>query len=852
MIVTELRTTVPEATSDERRAEPLTAGVPLPAGAITDPAELALFDANGHAVPTQFDVIDRWPADGTARWILVDAQLDVPASYVLQRVSAFSPPHHDTPLLLSGTHSSGYLVATNGMTYVVRIGTDTLLAVTPQQQQPTRHVRLRVIDGQGRDASVRATDAVVETSGELRVTIRLELEIAGADWRLAGSARISFFAGLPTCRVEVTVANRRRAKHKGGYWELGDPGSAFVRDVSVLVDAPDLEKQVLVSVDADERLRAVDAPAVIHQESSGGDSWQSPVHRDRNGTVPLRFRGYALKTRNGDERGDRAVPVFMTPTEQSPCVVAVRHFWQNFPTSLEAAAGQLRCGLFPDESGAPHEIQGGEQKTHTLGVAYGLDGISQRPLDWIVRPALLSATPAWYARASAAPYLSPVADPGSPYERAVAAAIEGDDAFARKRERIDEFGWRHFGDIYADHEAVGASHEGPLVSHYNNQYDAINGFAIQFMRSGDPRWWIAMDELARHVVDIDIYHTSEDKAAFSGGLFWHTFHYRDAGRSTHRSYPASQGISGGGPSNEHNYSTGLLHFYLLTGEPWAKHAAIGLADWVRRMDDGRLTVFRWLSRGDTGLASATASPSYHGPGRGAGNSIVALLNGFRLTGGRQYLAKAEQLIRRCIHPNDDVAARNLLDVEQRWSYTVFLQALGRYLAEKEALGEADRMYGYARESLRRYARWMLEHEYPYLERPEVLEYPTETWAAQDMRKSEVFLHASRYASGTERAQILERAAFFFEASLDWLYRFESRTLARPLVLLLSYGYMYRTVVATAAAPPLHSAAPDVSDWGRPESFVPQKQIAFARAKWIAGLLALLTIVLAVAIFALRS
>ncbi len=60
------------------------------------------------------------------------------------------------------------------------------------------------------------------------------------------------------------------------------------------------------------------------------------------------------------------------------------------------------------------------------------------------------------------------------------------------------------------------------------------------------------------------------------------------------------------------------------------------------------------------------------------------------------------------------------------------------------------MYAYARASLLHYARWMAEHEYPYLEKPEILEYPTETWAAQDMRKSEIFDYAARHTTGAER------------------------------------------------------------------------------------------------------
>ena len=40
--------------------------------------------------------------------------------------------------------------------------------------------------------------------------------------------------------------------------------------------------------------------------------------------------------------------------------------------------------------------------------------------------------------------------------------------------------------IYADHENAYCENAGPIVSHYNNQYDAVAGFAAQFMRRDRP------------------------------------------------------------------------------------------------------------------------------------------------------------------------------------------------------------------------------------------------------------------------------------------------------------------------------------------------------------------------------
>lgn len=843
MTLAQLKAVVARAPDEVRMCEPVTFGLPCPAGAVLDPSTLILHDDHGLALPLQCAALDRWPADGSVRWALIDSQLSAPSEYTVSANGGETTAHPD-PLTVSAAQD-GYSLSTAACQYEVTAGSAALFArVTPDGRR--RAVRLELMSAAKGAGRVRFARATAETLGPLRTTLRVEGTVGlrrSASLRVV--ARLSWFAGLADVRVEITLHNPHRARHAGGYWELGDPGSISFRDASLVVECAGDDDVVTLSESLEQALTDVASPVLLFQESSGGDSWSSRVHVNLRGEVPLRFRGYCIRTPGVERRGSRADPVLARNAGDEYTAIAVREFWQNFPKALEASGARLRIGLFPREAVDLHELQGGEQKTHVVGISWRPATVSTRPLDWIARPTIVSATPRYYAEVSAIPYLSPSTDGDRRYESLLETVLDGPDSFARKREHIDEYGWRHFGEIYADHEAVFARTGADTISHYNNQYDAVNGFAIQFMRSADPRWWTAMDELARHVTDIDIYRTTEDKSAYNGGLFWHTYHYKDAARSTHRSYPRAEGVAGGGPSNEHDYSTGLMHYYFLTGNAWARDSVLTLADWVIGMDDGARTVFRWLSLGETGLASATASETYHGPGRGAGNSITTLLNAFRLTGRHAYLSKAEALLRRCVHPSDDVAGRNLLDAERRWSYTVFLQALGRYLDDKQNLGQLDSMYAYARAALLRYVRWMDGHEYPYLERPEILEYPTETWAAQDMRKCDVFLFAERHAEPADASRFRVRAAYFHDAALEFLLRFDSRTLARPRVLLLSYGFMLSTATSRGLEP---AAVPRIDyQAGPPQSFVPQKQIAFARARRLAIVLAIALIVAVTAV-----
>ena len=68
-----------------------------------------------------------------------------------------------------------------------------------------------------------------------------------------------------------------------------------------------------------------------------------------------------------------------------------------------------------------------------------------------------------------------------------------------------------------------------------------------------------------------------------------------------------------------------------------------------------------------------------------------------------------------MHPDDEVDGLNLLDIENRWSYTVFLQVLGKYLEYRAERGLNDDAFRYARAVLVRYAAWMALHERPYLD-----------------------------------------------------------------------------------------------------------------------------------------
>ncbi len=827
----EVLTTITLDRPDGRRAgEPIRLGVPFARGSLREADELSLQDPQGRPVPLQAEALTRW-SDGSVRWALLDFFLvGDGGDYALTLGGQRPAPERGLELDYDG---EVLRIDTGAMQLTLKDGDPLGLGavdVAGRRMLEPRGTAL-VVDG----STVPIESFEVVRGGSLRVEVVIRgVARAGAPDASVWSVGLHAAAGSSTVRMDVTARNNSADAHPGGRWSVGDPGLIELRDPTLLLHpgASD-HASVRLSREADRALEDVPPSVEIVQDSSGGERWDSPNHIRGDGTIPCSFRGYAVRGEGLDETGTRADPIVQWRAGDAAVAVHVQRFWQNFPKSIEATEAGLAVRLFPEQKGRPQELLGGEQKTHTLHIALGPDAGGDAPLAWAREPSRARLDAAYVAATKAVRYLRPADPEPGAHERIVRSAIEGDDTFFHKREAIDEFGWRHFGDVYGDHEAVFHRGDRPLISHYNNQYDNVAGFVEQWLRTGDERWRDLADDLARHVADVDIYHTDADKSAYNHGMFWHTVHYVDADLSGHRTYPPLPGVAGGGPSGGHIYARGLMLHHLTTGEALSREAVEELAGYVLAADDGRRTIFRFLDRGPTGHMVASAT-GYHGPGRAPANSVRTLLDAWELTGERRYLDKAEELIRRVIHPGDDPDAMGLDDPETRWFYTMFLQVLGRYLDVKIERDELDETYAYAQASLLRYADWMAERERPWLDRPEKLEYPTETWAAQDIRKADCFAFAAMHADDdARRERFLERCEFFLRYSGETLETMPTRTLARPVAVVMTSGWVAEWLVRhrDARAPAARSGR---TDFGQPRPFVPQRDRAIRRAKGLLG------------------
>lgn len=804
---------VKETNGISRLQEPVTVGIPVPQGKLTDGSTLVLKDKNQTLIPLQFSPLARW-SDGSIKWVLLDFQTTVDA---VKEEEFILEVTEETPSL---THSvvtvdenDGQILVNTGVA-CFHISTDTFgpfsqVIVGGEDFLEGKKSTTILTDSSSKENLPVISSWEWENSGPIRSTLKISgvFQNQEGEELLSFCARLTFYAGLSGCKIDFTLWNPQAAEHEGGLWDLGDAGSVYFKDLSThlfpaFTQSPSVSWKESTDSHRYEGTGSFDLQ--IYQDSSGGENWQSKNHVNKDNEVKTSFRGYVV-TSNGENIKDglRAEPVVIVANDNKHISFGIREFWQNFPKALETTNDKLTARFFPHQFDDVFELQGGERKTHSLFLDFNNGGQKRGFAGWLHKPLEVRATPEWYAETRAIPYLTPVGqDPDEQLRNLIQPAIEGENTFFGRREIIDEYGWRNFGDWYADHEAVGYEGELPLVAHYNNQYDGILGTLHQYLKSGDCRWYQLGDQLARHVKDIDLYHTEHDKPEFNKGLLWHTEHYLTAETVTHRCFSKRHAgfrnldSYGGGPAMSHNYAGGLLLHYYLTGDSDSKESVLDLAEFIQSIIRSRTTLTYFLVENLRKTRTALKNRlkgramvdfdkvySMNGPGRGAGNSITTLLTAYELTGDEQYLQSAEDVIKICIHPDDDIEKMDMLDIENRWMYTVFLQALGKYLDITSGDAKAQ-LWEYSRDSLLHYVRWMLENEYLYLDKPDKLEYPNETWAAQEIRKCNVLLYATQYSDQTEQQVFFEKASFFYNGCLNQLSSYETCKLTRPITVLL--------------------------------------------------------------------
>ncbi len=269
-----------------------------------------------------------------------------------------------------------------------------------------------------------------------------------------------------------------------------------------------------------------------------------------------------------------------------------------------AAGDYLVIKIFGD-----YLFEGGRQKTHELFFYfYDAQDLSpqnkvsafHKPLIAITDPAHIEETKAVIIEAKGAHtipsgvYMDPnnqVNDLNfavSRYEKFVSSYVNDADADLRYGKPATIFGsreTRHSGSSY-DIDWYGlidfgmlpwVPHDGPSGSQLH--YDWPYVLSLQYLRSGDTKYFELASEQAKHSYDIDTYHTDRDDLFANHGRLW------EEGREHGYFYSMTANNFQPGPYGQanapsHHWIQGLYLHYFLTGDKRSLEAADEILSWL--------------------------------------------------------------------------------------------------------------------------------------------------------------------------------------------------------------------------------------------------------------------------------
>jgi hypothetical protein len=635
---------VENRTSVNRINEPVTSGVPLPRGLIfvnpaTGQPPLKITDSNGKQIPAQFTVLANWP-DGSIRWVLLDFAATVmdeeTAVYYLEgggrgTTSQGMKLEQTEERIEVDTGKLRFSISKEGPNIFQQLiirGPDAHSMVISQKPNG---IELLGVDNQIYASYFGTPDqVVVEEEGPLRSVILVRGKFTAKDGKTFHpqtarySLRIHSYYNQDYIRLFLSLENNG----KYGFRHEDHQSEAF--------DFKRLALKLKFNLEPTTYLRT---QGYGHKYNPEDRFFLYQYHRLIDPSNEEQNFSYTIKQGNKvEEEGERSPGWLDISDSQQGMTVAVRHFWQNYPKSITFWHHTLSLGLWPLGGKWPptaaenYRFRGGTHKTYEILLRFYQRSSRPLPAQQLVEcfqnPLFAVAPPEWYADSKALGLTAPkgltsedpvIAEALQRYEKLQACKVHLEESetqhekyppstiYTEREQRgegLDWYGWMDFGDI----PWGGQGGEGAYSS---GHYDWPYGMLLQFVRSGDYAFFRLGEEMARHRMDIDQYHTDR------GSPYLNHFQWNEFGNHDRNPEPWE-------PKPSHTWIQGLILYHLLTGDRKAKEAALEVGQ--------AISTYWQLVPGSAEI-------------RIQGWSIENLLALYQLTGKQEYLDLAVKIYR---------------------------------------------------------------------------------------------------------------------------------------------------------------------------------------------------------------
>lgn len=549
----------------------VTSGVPFAKGELGDPDHVRLLDGAGREVPLQPVVAGRW-GDGSIKWLRLSFSATVDAgktaTHTLEYGTQVSRAPARTPLACVWKGDTLQVETGPLRVEFERTRSGFPIAVWYDHNADGTFTSDESLTGDlPISARLHDTKAVsyttlhaprrieIEESGPVRAVVKVTGSYQsgeGKPW-FAYTTRFVFHAGSAMVRVHHT-------------WGADDPGEEFVEF---------------------ERI-GLEFPLAAREEWSWriglghGQEWEG---RDALSLRQLRDDSYTLEpAAPAGVKTERADGWIDLSNGRWGVTAAVRDFWQLYPKGIGVDAEGLKIDLCPDFPEGTYDgcskldeiklyfalmrgkyrVRRGVQKQHDLLLAFHpgqTDGDAARHVSQAFQEPLIAVcTPERYCDTLVFGEILPATAGRSPeYEKVCEGVYEN---YLRHRDATRGYGLLNFGDQFGERK----------VNWSNGEYDHHHAFLLQFIRTGDRRWYFLGDRAARHAIDVDTCHHGPR----AGGVWIHAMGH--TGGYFREQYEGS-GIPGGGFTPSHTWTEGFCDWYFLSGDPTAAENAALVADY---------------------------------------------------------------------------------------------------------------------------------------------------------------------------------------------------------------------------------------------------------------------------------
>lgn len=692
--------------------------------------DLEVCDTNNNRIPAQFTVLSRWhgvPSDETKpiKWVLLDfnANVDIggTSTYYLRDGAVDSTSATNLKLtefddsIVVNTGVANFTINKNYFNLFDYVNIDGKNIVS---QPNDGGVILTSKDGTKYYTTLEAPEKIeIEEQGPMRTVIKIRGVFKAEDGSYFAPSitnpakssrgrfsqpypnsfiyynfRIHFYNNKDYVKVFFTLENNGANGNTNPEPNWAPIQAVNFDSVNLIIKQNSANQLNIASEDSLTQLGLLDS-FILYQD------WKENLTDSRANTLESTFENgiyYTTKKNFRQLSTGQTNPGWIDANDNSQGIgLAIRHFWQNFPKKITVNNSEIKIGFWPEEGyfpycqrkvedpdnvycgkagrdGGAYVFDGGRHKTYEIFLRFysgNEDAQTQKLSKSLEEPLMALATSEWYSQTKALGMIGPSGF--SSFDSEIDEAMERYDRFQTGmvyREDSDNratilsiktqksptwevpyqdmfFSWANFGDLLWHEQSFCSLH-----------YDWTYKMLLHYIRTGKRKLFDTGVEMAKHRYDIDQYHGERTDTQMNHK--WTTyFQYYELDGNGH-------GGRVGGPT--HNWNSGIILYYLLTGDKKSLDAA----------EENTKGILNHFGKGGLGGRDSSVL-GCTGEVRAEGWSMLNLVNLYRVTGNSLYLETAKDIVKnRILYTEQESGGRGVITGGKSGSFGRALEVAG--------------------------------------------------------------------------------------------------------------------------------------------------------------------------------